>query len=170
MKTLPLAACALLVALGGCDLFSPRQGVGFTGIDGEPATLPEADTGGAVTRGWSVSQALAKTPPARVQVKGNAMSDLARAAIANGGRTDASAVAVGGAGGQTLMLSTVQVNGTLFAVLRQPEGVGRRMAQGQQAQFGGAVERLTGCLAAGSVYNVGGAARPSGLAVPLDCR
>ena len=168
MKAPTLALCALVLALPACESWNHRKGVGFTGIDGEPTSLPVP--GGTVTRGRSVPEALAGLPPARVKVERvRSQADLASAAIASGGRTTANAVPVG-TSEQTLMLSTVEANGTLFAVLRMPEGDGGRMATGAQDRFVASVPRLTGCLAGATAYASGGTTRPRGLAVPMNCR
>lgn len=163
----PLLACTLCVGLAACDNWNTRQGVGFTGLSSEPRSLP-ADSGGMVTRGVAVPVALAGLPPVRVQAGAGSMDQLAGAAIAAGGRSPASAVPVGGQSG-TMMLSTVEVNGQPFAVLLPPEDARTRMVTGAQGRFQSSVLRLTGCKPAGPAYAAGSAARPSGLAVPLNC-
>lgn len=164
----PFLACAICVGLAACDNWSTRKGVGFTGIDGEPRMLEQAD-GVPVTRGVSTPIALARRPMIHVQTAAAPVADLAGVAIGAGGQSDLDAVAVSGAQ-STLMLSLVNVSGQPFAVLRPAEGERSRMEQGAQARFPASVLRLTGCRAVGAAYAAGGTQRPTGLAVPVDCR
>lgn len=171
MKHLTLPACLLFATLSACNGWGYHKGVGFTGIDGEPKTLSDrsAAPSGVVGRVISTPEALAGLPPVALRTEAVSPAELAGVAIANGGRLPASAVLVG-LNGAEMMLSTVQVNGLLFAVLRLPEGQRGRMATGSANAFVAAVPRLTGCLADGGAYAQGGSAdRPQGLAVALNC-
>ncbi|MFC3615451.1 hypothetical protein ACFORG_16970 [Lutimaribacter marinistellae] len=167
MRKLLLSALALAI-LPACETIFHTEGVGFTGIDGEPRTIADAPSAVSVTRGVNIPAALATRPTIRVQVDASDMSDLAAAAISAGGRTPLTAVEVGGMN-RTLMLSNVQANNVLFAVLRSPEGETTEVGDGSEAAFAAAVPRLTGCLAVGQTYRAG-SARNGGLAVPLNCR
>lgn len=171
MKNLLLPAlCLSVLAVSACENLWNRQGIGFTGINGEPKTFTETrGRDDYVARRLSVPAELAGIPTTRVQSDKAGVDDLAKAAIAAGGRTPDTAVQVGGES-QTLMLSTVQVNSTLFAVLRTPSEISARMAPDAGAAFLSSVPRLTGCLAAGDVYQRGSTSRTTGVAVPLDCR
>lgn len=168
MKNLLLPVAALL-SLSACGSWFHREGVGFTGIDGEPKTVT-AEKGAAdyVARRMSLPAELAGKPTPRLQSDKGDINSLAGVAIANGGRSPATAVEVG-AGDVDLYLSTVEVNGVLFAVLRTPEDGIDRLPEGAGAGFAQSVPRLTGCLAGGQVHQAGTAKRPKGLAVPLNC-
>ncbi|WP_425043754.1 hypothetical protein [Primorskyibacter sp. S87] len=161
---LPVLAAATLVS--ACDGWRYREGVGFTGIDGEPKTFEQANVQ-LVSRGASVSAELAGVAPIALQAKGSSQEDLAKVALANGGRRPPQAVEVG-MGDRMMMLSNVSVNGTLFAVLRAPEGERVRLSENAGTAFVSAVPRLTGCLPKGNAYSQG--RRPSALAVAVDCR
>ncbi len=168
-----VAACAALglsLSLSGCGLWGQKKGVGFTGIDGEPKVLTNtfATEQGDVTQAESVPIALAGLPPVRLQAEAETQADRAAVAIPAGGTTPRNAVVVGDAS-QTMMLSTVEVNGELFAVLRVPEGGRGRMAEGAGPAFVSSVPRLTGCLAGSGAYAQGSAERPKGLAVKMNC-
>jgi hypothetical protein len=67
-----------------------------------------------------------------------------------------------------LFLSTVNVNGTLFGVLRTPTNT-TTVDNSIGATFGSQTERFTGCLPAGDVFRKGSSERSSGFAVPLNC-
>ncbi|MEX0350536.1 MAG: hypothetical protein AB3N15_14020 [Paracoccaceae bacterium] len=149
---------------------APRTGVGFTGIDGEPRTLSTRDTEAYFGRSVSVPVAFAELPPRQVISDAPDQSGQALVAIDNGGRVVGNAVEVGGAD-RVLMLSSVAVNGSLYAVLRAPANALFEITPATTASFGAAVPRLTGCLTAGNVYQKGRSAkRTEGLAVPLNCR
>lgn len=163
---LPLFAFA---SLSACASLWHREGVGFTGIDGEPRTIQDVpEAADYVARRESVPAELAGVPTVRLQTEGGSIDDLAGIAIANGGRTPLNAIEVGG-NDQTLMLSTVEVNGVLFAVLRTQEN-GNRIPADSAGAFSTSVPRLTGCLVGGRVYQAGSGNKTNGLGVPLDCR
>jgi len=160
-----------VIGLSACDDIWDREGVGFTGINGEPRTIT-AEKGGAdyVSRRGGVPAELAGHPVIRVNVDAQDLTELAGVAIANGGRDLNTAVEVGGGDG-TLMLSQVDVNGILFAVLRTPVGTNDKIAGDQGAPFASSVPRLTGCLVSGDAYQAGTSDKQtSGYAVPLNCR
>ncbi|WP_146344701.1 hypothetical protein [Falsiphaeobacter marinintestinus] len=168
MTKLTLLMTASVVLLAACD-FGYHRGVGFTGIDGEPSSVAQADAEqGIVSRAASSSAALASLPSIVLQADGTSVDKLAGAAISHGGRNFNDALPVKLAG-QDHMLSTVQVNSVLFAVLRQPAGNPSRMGSGAGPAFLAAVPQLTGCLAASEAFASGSAENPLGLAVPLDC-
>lgn len=169
MKNILLSAIAV-ASLSACA-FGPARGVGFTGIDGEPRGL-SADRGSAdyVGRLLSVPVAFAELPTIRVISDAPDQASQAQVAIDNGGRVSGNAVEVGGLD-RTLMLSSVDVNGTLFAVLRTPEDSLNRITPASTSNFAAAVPKLTGCLPAGNVYQKGRSGnRTAGLAIPLNCR
>lgn len=171
MTKLKLLLTASVVFLSGCDDLGYYRGVGFSGIDGEPKSIAQSDAEqGLVSRTASSSEALAGLPPVALQADATSLDQLAGAAISRGGRNFASAVPVQIVG-QDLMMSSVQVNGILFAVLRTPEGNAGRMAGNTAAAFLNAVPALTGCLAGADAFasGSGSADNPSGLAVPLNC-
>ncbi|MEM7318223.1 MAG: hypothetical protein AAF408_04285 [Pseudomonadota bacterium] len=170
MKPFLLPALAL-VTLSACSSWWHREGVGFTGIDGEPKTLIEAQArNGNVSRHLTAPVAFAGLRPVSIQTDNSALSDLAKVAIENGGRSPANAVEVGG-DRRSLMLSNVSVNGVPFAVLRTPEGDPVPIQENSGAAFAGSVPRLTGCLAAGTTFQQGRSAqRSSGYAVPINCK
>ncbi|GAB5437759.1 hypothetical protein [Falsiruegeria mediterranea] len=170
MKKILLPACLAVLSLSACADFFVREGVGFTGIDGEPKTFSEAKgSADYVTRQSSVPARLATLPPVRLRTDSADVSALAGAALEAGGRTPANAAEVGGTD-RTLYLSTVEVNGVLFAVLRTREGDTTRMASGAGDTFLASVPRLTGCLASGPAYQNGKAGRrTTAYAVPLNC-
>lgn len=170
MKKILLPACLSALTLSACVELFPREGVGFTGIDGEPKTFSEAKgSADYVARGSSVPAQLAAIPPVRLQAESADVSAMAGAAIDAGGRTPSNAVEVGGSG-RTLFLSTVEVNRVLFAVLRTAEGDSSRMQEGAGAEFVNSVPRLTGCLATGPAYQNGkNARRTTAYAVALNC-
>ncbi len=168
MKRLLASACLICTALTGCTGLNYQRGIGFTGLDGEPTAAP-------VTRGQEVGYiqgpiaALAALPPQRLRVEGGEPGALAAAAIAHGGQGPADAVPAR-LRGVPVMLSTVEVNGGLYAVLRLPQGRRGHLDAGAGAAFAAAVPRLTGCLAAGPAYGGDRAALRAGLAVPMNCR
>lgn len=169
MKKILLPVAALL-SLSACGLFH-REGVGFTGLNGEPTTFTE-QRGSAdyVARRLSVPAELAGLPTVRLQQDAGDIERLANVAISNGGRTPLNAVEVE-ANNQNFMLSTVEVNGVLFGVLRAPENTTNRLPEGAGNAFLASVPRLTGCLPAGNTaYASGSANRPTGVAVPLNCK
>ncbi len=167
MKKILLPAIAVLT-LSACEDPWNRQGVGFTGIDGEPRTVSEVK--GAVAfmpPATNVPSELAKLPPVQVRTDKTEIDKIAGVAIDNGGRTDTSAVQLVG-GSSNLFLSTVNVNGTLFGVVRTENG-STKVDNSVGEAFGRETERFTGCLAAGDVYRKGSSKRSSGFAVPLNC-
>ncbi|WP_193746481.1 lipoprotein [Ruegeria sp. ANG-R] len=167
MKKILLPAIAVLT-LAACEDPFNREGVGFTGIDGEPRTV--SDVKGAVAfvpPATNIPAELAKLPTVQVASDHTEISKMAKVAIENGGRTDTSAVQMSGQS-TNLLLSTVSVNGTLFGVLRTEEG-DTRVDNSIGTIFGNETERFTGCLPAGEVYGKGSSKRSSGFAVPLNC-
>ncbi|WP_164658058.1 hypothetical protein [Tropicibacter sp. Alg240-R139] len=170
MKKILLPACLAVLSLSACSGLFVREGVGFTGIDGEPKTFSEAKgSADYVARRASVPTQLASLPPVRLRAESSDIGALAGAALEAGGRTPANAAEVGEQD-RTLYLSTVEVNGVLFAVLRTPEGDNIRMERGAGDTFLASVPRLTGCLANGPAYQRGRAGRrTTAYAVPLNC-
>ncbi|GGH29732.1 hypothetical protein SAMN05444007_105302 [Cribrihabitans marinus] len=170
MKKILLPAFAF-AALSACTGLFNREGVGFTGIDGEPRTLAEAEArAGQVSRNMTVPVALGRLPTVRVATDEADLAKLARTAISNGGRSPANAVEVGG-NRRPLMLSTVAVNNVLFAVLRTPDSDLTPMEPSTGQAFVGSVPKLTGCLPAGNAYGASRSGRSSsGFAVPINCR
>lgn len=169
MKKILLPALALM-SLSACASLWHREGVGFTGIDGEPKTITEKrGSADYVARRLSVPAELAGKPVQRLQSEKGDIASLAGVAIGAGGRNPQTAVEVG-SGTLDLYLSTVEVNGVLFAVLRTPEDGIDRLAEDAGASFAQSVPRLTGCLTGGQVFRSGQSKRSTGLAVPLDCR
>lgn len=170
MKKILLPACLSVLSLSACADFFVREGVGFTGIDGEPRTFSEAKgSADYVARQASVPARLAAIPPVRLRTESSEMGTLAAAALDAGGRRPANAAEVGGYD-RTLYLSTVEVNGVLFAVLRTGEGDGTRMERGASDTFLASIPRMTGCLANGPAYQRGkGGRRTTAYAVPLNC-
>ncbi len=167
MKKILLSTIAVLT-LSACEDPFNREGVGFTGIDGEPRTI--SDVKGAVAflpSATNVPAELAELPTVSVLSDEVDLSKVAGVAIDNGGRTDTSAVLLSGSD-TNLFLSTVSVNGTLFGVLRTRDN-STRVDNSVGASFGSQTERFTGCLAAGDVYRKGSSERSSGFAVPLNC-
>ncbi|WP_171120450.1 MULTISPECIES: hypothetical protein [unclassified Ruegeria] len=167
MKKILLSTITVL-ALAACEDPYNRQGVGFTGIDGEPRTL--SDVPGAVAflpRATNVPAELAVLPPIRVTSGETDPQKLARVAIDNGGRSDTNSVVLTGLS-TNMFLSTVSVNGTLYGVLRT-ENNSTRVDNQIGAAFGQNAEQFTGCLAAGDVFRKGSSQRSSGFAVPLNC-
>ncbi len=167
MKKILLSTITVL-ALAACEDPYNRQGVGFTGIDGEPRTI--SDIPGAVSflpRATNVPAELAVLPAVQVTSGETDPQKLARVAIDNGGRSDANSVALTGLS-TNMFLSTVSVNGTLYGVLRT-DSSSTRVDNEVGAAFGRNAEQFTGCLPAGDVYRKGSSQRSSGFAVPLNC-
>ncbi|WP_299659454.1 lipoprotein [uncultured Ruegeria sp.] len=168
MKKILLPALAVLT-LSACEDPFNREGVGFTGIDGEPRTV--SDVKGAVAfvpSATNIPAELAKLPTVQVSSDKTELEKIAGVAIDNGGRTDANAVQLEGSD-TNMYLSTVSVNGKLFGVLRT-ENNSTKVDNSIGSTFGNQTERFTGCLAAGDVYRKGSSARSAGFAVPLNCR
>ncbi len=167
MKKILLPALAVLT-LSACEDPFNREGVGFTGIDGEPRTISEVEGAAAfVPQATNIPAELAELPTVRVASNETDPNKLARVAIDNGGRTDTTAVPLSGQS-TNLLLSTVEVNSTLYAVLRTTQG-DTRVDNSIGAAFGEQTERFTGCLPAGDVFRKGSSERSSGFAVPLNC-
>ncbi len=167
MKKILLPTIAVLT-LAACEDPFNRQGVGFTGIDGEPRTV--SDVPGAVAflpPATNVPAELAELPTVSVLSDKVGIDKIAGVAIDNGGQSPANAVELSGSS-QNLYLSTVNVNGTLFGVVRTRSN-STRVDNSVGAAFGRETERFTGCLPAGDVYSKGSSDRSSGFAVPLNC-
>ncbi|WP_170758583.1 hypothetical protein [Ruegeria lacuscaerulensis] len=167
MKKILLSTITVL-ALAACEDPYNREGVGFTGIDGEPRTT--SDVPGTVAflpPATNVPAELALLPTTRVTTDATEAEKVARVAIDNGGRSDTTAVVLTGSD-TNLFLSTVSVNGTLFGVLRTANG-STRVDNGIGANFGRNAEQFTGCLPAGEVYRKGSSDQSSGFAVALNC-
>ncbi len=167
MKKILLSTITVL-SLAGCEDPFNREGVGFAGIDGEPRTI--SDVPGAVAfvpPATNIPAELAELRTVSVLSDQVDPSKVAGVAIDNGGRTDTSAVQLTGSD-TNLFLSTVNVNGTLFGVLRTPTNT-TTVDNSIGATFGSQTERFTGCLPAGDVFRKGSSERSSGFAVPLNC-
>ncbi len=167
MKKILLPAIAILT-LSACEDPFNREGIGFTGIDGEPKSISDAQ--GAASElppATNIPEELAAIPTVQVVSDKSEISKVAEVAIENGGRTDTSAVVLTGKSAN-LLLSTVSVNGTLFGVLRTVEGE-PKVDNSVGAAFGRRTEQFTGCLPAGDVYRKGSSKKSSGFAVPLNC-
>ncbi|EEE37361.1 hypothetical protein RKLH11_1197 [Rhodobacteraceae bacterium KLH11] len=166
MKKILLPALAVLT-LSACEDPFNREGVGFTGIDGEPRTV--SDVKGAVAfvpPATNIPAELAELPTIQVSTDKTEPGKIAGVAIDNGGRSEANAVQLEGSD-TNLYLSTVSVNGQLFGVLRTE---GRAKVDNSiGSTFGAQTERFTGCLPAGDVLRKGSSERSSGFAVPLNC-
>ncbi|CUJ85641.1 hypothetical protein RUE5091_00367 [Ruegeria denitrificans] len=163
-----LFSSMIVLALAACEDPYNREGVGFTGIDGEPRTL--SDVPGAVgflPPATNVPAELAVLPEVAVTTDATELEKVARVAIENGGRSDTSAVVLTGQD-TNLFLSTVNVNGTLYGVLRTANNT-TRIDNQIGANFGRNAEQFTGCLPAGDVYRKGSSGSSSGFAVPLNC-
>ena len=162
-----LLSTATVLALAACEDPYNRSGVGFTGIDGEPRTT--ADVPGTVAflpPATNVPAELAVLPAVQVTTSETDPQKVARVAIDNGGQTDTSAVVLSGSD-MNMYLSTVNVNGALYGVLKTD---GRtRVDNKVGATFGQATEQFTGCLPAGQVFRKGSSSRSSGFAVALNC-
>lgn len=169
-RFLPLTACLLTLSLSACGTWGYKKGVGFTGINGEPASVAEANEEfGVVTRILSPMETLAVLPTANLRTDAASQADLATVAMDNGGATPQSAALVG-MNSQELMLSMVRVNGQMFGVLKVPADNPGRMEEGAAEAFVASAPRLTGCLTQGNAYSKGGSnGRPKALAVPLNC-
>ncbi len=168
MKKIILTALAA-TTLSACEDIYNREGVGFTGIDGEPRTVSDVEGAAAfLPPSTNVPAELAELPTVRVTSDKAELEKLAGVAIDNGGRSDTSAVQLSGSA-NTLFLSTVSVNGQLFGVLRTPNN-STKVPTSVGTVFGSETERFTGCLPAGDVYRKGSSANSSGFAVPLNCR
>lgn len=168
MKRLLASACLLSMTLTACTGLNYQRGLGFSGIDGEPRQ-PVAQSTAAVSRAPGPIQALAARPPQALRVETGDPGAIAMAAIAHGGQTDATAIPAS-LHGAPVMVSAVEVNDALYAVMRLPQGRRGRFAAGAGPAFAAAVPRLTGCLAAGPAYRRDRPAAAVGVAVPLDCR
>ncbi len=167
MKKILLPTIAVLT-LAACEDPFNRQGVGFTGIDGEPRTVSDVPgTVAFVPPATNVPAELAELPTVSVLSDEVDISKIAGVAIDNGGQSDGNAVPLSG-NSQNLYLSTVNVNGTLFGVVRTRSS-NVRVDNSVGAVFGSETERFTGCLAAGDVYRKGSSEKSSGFAVPLNC-
>ncbi|WP_424831181.1 hypothetical protein [Ruegeria sp.] len=167
MKKIILPALAVLT-LSACEDPLNREGVGFTGIDGEPRTISEVKGAAAfLPDATNVPAELAELPTVQVTSDKVEADKLAGVAIDNAGRTSANAVQLSGAD-TDMYLSTVSVNGTLYGVLRTVNN-STRVDNSVGEIFGSETERFTGCLPAGNVYGKGSSSRSSGFAIPLNC-
>ncbi|WP_160175161.1 hypothetical protein [Ruegeria halocynthiae] len=167
MKKILLSSITVL-ALAACEDPYNREGVGFTGIDGEPRTISDVPGASAfLPPATNVPAELAVLPAIPVATDETELGKVARLAIDNGGRSDRDAVLVSGSD-TNLFLSTVSVNGTLFGVLRTASN-GAKVDNTIGASFGRNAEQFTGCLPAGEVYRKGSSERSSGFAVALNC-
>ncbi len=165
MKKILLSTLTIL-ALAACEDPFNRQGVGFTGIDGEPRTISDVPgTAAFLPPATNVPAELALLPTISVTTDETEIEKIARVAIKNAGQNADDAVHLS-ASGSNLYLSTVDVNGTLFGVLRTSSG---KVNNTYGGGFGQNVEQFTGCLPAGNVYRKGNSKRSSGFAVPLNC-
>jgi len=163
-----LLSTATILALAACEDPYNREGVGFTGIDGEPRTISDVKGAAAfVPPATNVPAELAELPAVPVSTDETETEKVARVAIDNGGRSDTNSVILTGSD-TNLFLRTVSVNGTLFGVLRTANN-STRVDNAIGANFGRNAEQFTGCLPAGEVYRKGSSERSSGFAVPLNC-
>ncbi|WP_171101856.1 MULTISPECIES: hypothetical protein [unclassified Ruegeria] len=162
---IPVLAVATLAA---CEDPFNREGVGFTGIDGEPRTISDVEGAAAfVPPATNVPAELAELPTVAVSSDQTEMVKVAGVAIDNGGRTPGDAVELVGSS-TPLFLSTVSVNGTLFGVVRTSNN-SVKVDNTVGSNFGNLTEQFTGCLPAGDVFRKGSSSRSSGFAVPLNC-
>ncbi|WP_421599249.1 hypothetical protein [Ruegeria sp. MALMAid1280] len=165
MKKILLSTMTVL-ALAACEDPFDREGVGFTGIDGEPRSISDVPGAAAfLPPATNVPAELAVLPTISVTSDETEIEEMARVAINNAGQNNTNAVHLT-ASGANLYLSNVNVNGTLFGVLRTSSG---KVSNSYGSGFGQGVEQLTGCLSAGNVYRKGNSKRSSGFAVPLNC-
>lgn len=167
MKKILLSTIAVLTLTACEDPFN-REGVGFTGIDGEPRTI--SDVPGAVAflpDATNVPAELAELRAVTLLSDEVDPSKVASVAIDNGGQTPDNAVQLQGSD-TNLFLSTVSVNGTLFGVLRTPSN-SVKVDNSIGVSFAEETERFTGCLPAGNVFRKGTSEKSSGFAVPLNC-
>ncbi len=157
-----------VLALAACEDPYNREGVGFTGIDGEPRSISDVQGAAAfLSPATNVPAELAVLPAVPVVTDQTDPQKVARVAIDNGGRSDTDAVVLTGSD-TNLFLSTVNVNGTLYGVLRTANN-STRVDNAIGATFGRDAEQFTGCLPAGDVYRKGNSDRSSGFAVALNC-
>ncbi|MEX0340064.1 MAG: hypothetical protein AB3N11_13615 [Arenibacterium sp.] len=167
MKKILLSTITVL-ALAACEDPYNREGVGFTGIDGEPRTISDVPGAAAfLPPAVNIPAELALLPTIPVVTDETEPQKVASAAINNGGRTDTSAVVLEGSD-TSLFLSTVSVNGNKYGVLRTLNS-STRVDNEIGAAFGRNAEQFTGCLPAGDVFGKGSSQRSSGFAVPLNC-
>ncbi len=167
MKKILLSTVTVL-ALAACEDPYNREGVGFTGIDGEPRTISDVPGAAAfLPPATNVPAELAVLPAIPVTTDETEAEKIARVAIDNGGRSDTSAVALTGSD-TNLYLSTVNVNGTLYGVLKTASS-STKVDNAIGASFGRNAEQFTGCLPAGDVFRKGSSERSSGFAVALNC-
>ena len=110
---------------------------------------------------------MAVLPTIQVSTSETDPQKIARVAIENGGQTDTDAVVLTGSA-TNMFLSTVNVNGALYGVLRT-DSSRTRVDNKVGAAFGQAAEQFTGCLPAGQVFRKGSSSRSSGFAVALNC-
>ncbi|WP_162896730.1 hypothetical protein [Ruegeria sp. AD91A] len=167
MKKILLSTIAVLTLTACEDPFN-REGVGFTGIDGEPRTI--SDVPGAVAflpDATNVPAELAELRTVTLLSDEVESSKVASVAIDNGGQTPDNAVQLQGSD-TNLFLSTVSVNGTLFGVLRTPSN-SVKVDNSIGVSFAEETERFTGCLPAGNVFRKGTSEKSSGFAIPLNC-
>ena len=155
-----------VLALAACEDPLDRKGVGFTGINGEPRSISDVPgTAAFLPPATNVPAELALLPTINVTTDQTESEKVARVAIDNAGQNDETAVPLT-ASGANLYLSTVNVNGTLYGVLRTSSG---RVSNTYGSGFGQNIEQFTGCLPAGDVFAKGSSDRSSGFAVPLNC-
>ncbi|WP_170769120.1 hypothetical protein [Ruegeria lacuscaerulensis] len=167
MKKILLSTITVL-ALAGCEDLYNRQGVGFAGLSGEPRTSSDVPgTVAFVPESRNIPADLAELTPVSVSTGETEAQKVARVAIDNGGRGDSNAVVLNGSG-TNLFLSTVNVNGTPYGVLRTANN-STRVDNEIGAAFGRNAEQFTGCLPAGDVFRKGSSSRSSGFAVALNC-
>ncbi|QFT73740.1 hypothetical protein FIU92_11920 [Ruegeria sp. THAF33] len=167
MKKILLSTIAVLT-LAACEDPFNREGVGFTGIDGEPRTI--SDVPGAVAflpDATNVPAELAELRTVTLLSDEVEPSKVASVAIDNGGQTPNTAVQLQGSD-TNLFLSTVSVNGTLFGVLRTSSN-SVKVDNSIGVGFAEETERFTGCLPAGGVFRKGTSEKSSGFAIPLNC-
>ncbi|WP_420584596.1 hypothetical protein [Ruegeria sp.] len=163
-----LLSTATILALAACEDPYNRQGVGFTGIDGEPRSISDVKgAAGFLPDATNIPAELAELPTISVTTDEVETDKVSRVAIDNGGRSDTNSVLLSGSD-MNLFLSTVNVNGTTYGVLRTANN-STRISNEVGAAFGRNAEQFTGCLPAGDVYGKGSSDRSSGFAVPLNC-
>lgn len=152
----PLIIAALLCSVAAC---SPREGVGFTGLGGEPIAVSRQQgagsqlTGGTGYQSLTSSLVVAPTNPRRTQRQ---LREVFAAPSAGGD--------VVRLGDQTLRMNLVDVSGQRYAVLR-PSGAGP-VSGGASLAFTLNARLLTGCAQGGPFY---GEASGMATATPLVC-
>lgn len=156
-----------VLLLGACGPLGYYQGIGFSGLSDEPASVAEADArNGVVTRTRNTSEQLLAAPTPSVQARASDPGSLSQAAIGAVGSSPDSTVPLHPAQ-NAARLGLATVNGMLHAVVLPPAG--RKLNVTDPVRLRAQVAQVSGCVPVGSMRFDGKPSRADAATTVLDC-